>query len=177
LIFRDNSRTNKNRNTIRPSAFSYEFPMPGRHRNAIDELVGRNIHLLRLSRKMSQTDLANNIGVTFQQVQKYESGANRVSASRLFKIAAVLAVPVNALFDGADDQTPGEATRSPAALLIEPQALRLAQAFSAIENKSIRGSLVELAELLAARRSAKTPARAIKHARPRTRDLAPSHPA
>lgn len=61
---------------------------------------------------MSQTELADEIGVTFQQVQKYEKGANRVGAGRLFKIAAVLAVPVGALFDGADDQ-PTDRCRSP----------------------------------------------------------------
>jgi transcriptional regulator with XRE-family HTH domain len=154
---------------------SFEFSMPGRHRNAIDELVGRNIQVLRLQRKMSQTELARGIGVTFQQVQKYEKGANRVGAGRLFNIATIFGVPVGALFDGTDDPTAGQPARTPASLLTDPHALRLVQAFSALESKGLRVSLVELAELLAASRSAKTPARPKRHPRAYPRDLAPSH--
>jgi len=70
--------------------------------NDIDELVGCNIRLLRLNRGMSQTDLAEAIGLTFQQIQKYEKGRNRVGAGRLFAIAGVLGVPVSAFFEGAE---------------------------------------------------------------------------
>ena len=61
--------------------------MPKRS-NDIDELVGRNIRLLRLSRGMTQTELAEAIGATFQQIQKYEKGQNRTSAGRLFAAAS-----------------------------------------------------------------------------------------
>jgi len=154
---------------------SFEFSMPGRHRNAIDELVGRNIQVLRLQRKMSQTELARGIGVTFQQVQKYEKGANRVGAGRRFNIATIFGVPVGALFDGTDDPTAGQPARTPASLLTDLHALRLVQAFSALESKGLRVSLVEFAELLAASRSAKTPPRPKPHPRAHPRDLAPSH--
>ena len=66
----------------------------------IDDLVGRNIRLLRLNRGMMQAELAEALGVTFQQVQKYESGKNRIGAGRLFAIAGLFGVPVSAFFEG-----------------------------------------------------------------------------
>jgi transcriptional regulator with XRE-family HTH domain len=74
--------------------------MPSKHFDPIDRLIGRNIRLHRMQKRMSQTELADNLGITFQQVQKYEKAANRVSASRLFHIARVLGIPVSALYDG-----------------------------------------------------------------------------
>ena len=67
----------------------------------IDVLVGQNIRICRLQKGLSQGELGRRIGVTFQQVQKYEKGANRVGASRLTQIADVLGVPIPTLFDGA----------------------------------------------------------------------------
>ena len=69
----------------------------------VDVQVGSRIRLLRQGAQMSQTDLAEQLGVTFQQVQKYEKGMNRVGAGRLTKIAAALGVPVSELLgdDGA----------------------------------------------------------------------------
>ena len=66
----------------------------------VDVEVGHRIRIQRLARGMSQTALANHLGVTFQQVQKYEKGVNRVGAGRLTRIAEVLGVPVNAFFTG-----------------------------------------------------------------------------
>jgi transcriptional regulator with XRE-family HTH domain len=71
----------------------------------IDVLVGQNIRICRLQQKFSQTELGRRIGVTFQQVQKYEKGANRVGASRLSQIADTLGVPLVALFDGSTTAT------------------------------------------------------------------------
>ena len=122
--------------------------MPGRQRDAIDQLIGRNIRLLRLARGMSQTDLAKHLNLTFQQVQKYENGTNRVSSGRLCKIATVLRTPITAFFDGADLPACDPAAQSPAAL---PHALRLVQAFCALENTDMRRSLADLVEILAAR--------------------------
>src|SRR4249920_290310 len=75
--------------------------MGERRRDAVDMLVGRNIRILRQDRKMSQTELGRKIDVTFQQVQKYENGTNRVGSGRLFKIASILGVPITAFFEGA----------------------------------------------------------------------------
>lgn len=66
----------------------------------IDITVGSRIVSLRLAKRMTQTDLANSIGVSFQQVQKYERGSNRVSASRLWRISEALNVPMTYFFDG-----------------------------------------------------------------------------
>jgi transcriptional regulator with XRE-family HTH domain len=123
--------------------------MGERRRDAVDMLVGRNIRVLRQDRGMSQTELARNIDVTFQQVQKYENGTNRVGSGRLFKIAAILGVPVTALFEGAHQTASGEAGPSPVAMLTEPYVLRLLQAFCALRDMDLRRSLAELAEYMA----------------------------
>ena len=67
----------------------------------IDRLVGQRVRLLRLDKGMSQTALAAALGLTFQQVQKYERGTNRISASKLFEISKALGVDVAALFEDA----------------------------------------------------------------------------
>src|SRR5437764_471202 len=67
--------------------------------DSVDVLVGKNIRVHRLIRKMSQMALAERLGVTFQQVQKYENGVNRVGGSRLKSIADAFALPIAALFD------------------------------------------------------------------------------
>src|SRR3954452_5726968 len=67
----------------------------------VDTLVGLNVRARRLSRGVSQTELAGAIGVTFQQVQKYEKGTNRMGASRLAQVADFLKMPLVALFEGA----------------------------------------------------------------------------
>src|SRR5215475_3847613 len=125
--------------------------MAGRGRNPVDVLVGRNIRIHRLDRGLSQTELGKHIGVTFQQVQKYENGVNRVGSGRLFKIAGVLAVPVSTFFDGADTLDEKSFKASPIAMLAEPYALRLLRAFSDIVDPELRRSLVEMAEKFAAK--------------------------
>jgi transcriptional regulator with XRE-family HTH domain len=69
----------------------------------VDRMVGRQVRMLRVSRSLSQSDLGRTIGVTFQQVQKYENGVNRISASKLYEIAEVLGVEVAQLFADAGD--------------------------------------------------------------------------
>lgn len=71
----------------------------------VDEHVGRRIRLLRGLRKYSQEKLAKALGITFQQVQKYERGTNRVGASRLYDLAQILDVPVGFFFDGLEGFT------------------------------------------------------------------------
>src|SRR4051794_38122475 len=112
--------------------------MPRRRNDVVDGLVGRNIRVFRKQRGISQTDLAKKIGVTFQQVQKYENGSNRVGSGRLFKIAGTLKVPVGALFDGVDQPQNLEEAQSPSTLLAEPYALRLLRAFSSLQSTALR---------------------------------------
>lgn len=106
-----------------------------------DVLVGANLRLLRNSAKMSQTDMAEALGVTFQQVQKYEKGTNRLGAGRLLTVANLLKVPVSAFYEGAK----GMAKESPPLLLLgKRDAFRLAEAFSKIENQRLRSVIVGL---------------------------------
>ena len=119
-------------------------PMP------IDVLVGQNIRICRLQQRFSQTELGRRIGVTFQQVQKYEKGANRVGASRLSQISDVLGVPLLALFDGSTTATQQpEPEETPRALLANPHSLRLLQGFDRIGNDAARAALLQLVDALA----------------------------
>ena len=130
--------------------------MGDRRRDAVDTLVAKNIRILRQDRGMSQTELGRKIDVTFQQVQKYENGTNRVGSGRLFKIASTFGVPITAFFEGTHETVSGDAGPSPVAMLAEPYVLRLLRAFCAVENLDLRRSLAELAEHLA---KARGPAR------------------
>jgi transcriptional regulator with XRE-family HTH domain len=113
----------------------------------VDVVVGRNIRNCRLQRGLSQTALGRQIGVTFQQVQKYERGANRVGASRLTDIARVLGVPLVRLFEGSAaagvHKAPHESADS---LLAHPHALRLTKAFHRIARTKARLAIVHLIE-------------------------------
>jgi transcriptional regulator with XRE-family HTH domain len=91
---------------------------------------------------MSQTDMAEHLGITFQQVQKYEKGTNRLGAGRLLTVAHLLKVPVSAFYEGAKG---GMAKDSPPLLLLSKRdAFRLAEAFSKIENQRLRSAIVGL---------------------------------
>jgi len=98
-----------------------------------------------MARALSQAQLAKRLGVTFQQVQKYEVGANRIGTGRLVKVAAVLGIPIQVLFEGADT----DPSRSLLALIASERAFRLARAFAAIDNSTLRLTLVYLVEKIA----------------------------
>ena len=115
--------------------------------NPVDVTVARNVRVWRMAKGLSQARLANRLGVTFQQVQKYEIGANRIGTGRLVKIAAILGVPISALFQGTDAAAPSQ---SLLALLSDRRSFRLAHAFAAIKDNTCRVSLVNLVEKIAA---------------------------
>ena len=125
--------------------------MPAKSRakrpSTIDVTVGRNVRIWRMAKGLSQAQLANRLGVTFQQVQKYEIGANRIGTGRLVKAAAILGVPIAALFEGTSGEDP---SRSLLALISDRRSFRLARAFAAIEQSAFRSALVELVEKIAA---------------------------
>jgi transcriptional regulator with XRE-family HTH domain len=123
--------------------------MPGRRADGNDAIVGRNIRVHRLARTMSQTGLADAIGLTFQQVQKYEKGVNRVGSGRLVRIANALDVPVMTLLRGVPGAAARTADASPVALIAKAQPLRLVQAFAAIEDQTMRRALLALTEGIA----------------------------
>jgi len=109
----------------------------------IDVAVGARVRIRRRWLGFSQTQLANALGITFQQVQKYERGANRVSASMLVKIAAKLETTVAALV-GEDGQAPVEAIIY--AQLATPGAAELLAAFAQIQDGEARRALLTIAE-------------------------------
>ncbi len=127
----------------------------------VDVEVGRRIRIQRMARGISQTELGEKIGVTFQQVQKYENGANRVGASRLTRIAKVLGVSVGTFFGGPDEAeaAPSEATRLDLEYLVMPGALRLLRAYGQIRESVLRRTIVTFVERIAAGDAASRPDR------------------
>jgi transcriptional regulator with XRE-family HTH domain len=123
-----------------PAKKSAKTPSP------IDVTVGRNVRIWRMAKGLSQAQLANRLGITFQQVQKYEVGANRIGTSRLVKLAAILGIPISALFEGTTGADP---SRSLLALVSDRRSFRLARAFAAIADNTCRVSLVNLVETIA----------------------------
>ena len=122
----------------------------------VDIEVGHRIRIERLARGLSQTALANQLGVTFQQVQKYENGVNRVGAGRLTKIAEVLGIEVGAFFgakDGADAAAAKErGESSPLKLLTVSGAFRLLRAYGDIEDSNLRRAIVDLVEQISSQK-------------------------
>lgn len=119
-----------------------------RRSDPYDRAVGQRIRALRMWRHMSQTDLAERLGLTFQQIQKYETGANRVSAGRLLRISEIFQVSISALF-GLDKEA-GGAKDSLANLRISGAA-KLLEAYAGLRDDESRRILVRLAELMAQR--------------------------
>jgi transcriptional regulator with XRE-family HTH domain len=121
--------------------------MPAKMPDPLDVMVGARIRVFRIHRKISQTDLAEQIGVTFQQVQKYEKGTNRIGASRLSRIAAVLGISVGELFESSEEKAGDSALLF--RLLAEPGALRVLKAYSRTSDSRVRHAIAELVEGIA----------------------------
>ena len=117
--------------------------------NPTDKHVGARVRMRRMMLGMSQEKLGDALDLTFQQVQKYEKGANRVGASRLTLIADVLAVPLPTLFDGASTAGQVAPDASPRHLLAKPHSLRLLQAFDKVKDDGTRMALLAMVECLA----------------------------
>ncbi|MCX8998248.1 helix-turn-helix domain-containing protein [Rhizobiaceae bacterium BDR2-2] len=116
----------------------------------VDIEVGKKIRVQRTMKKMSQTELGNRIGVTFQQVQKYERGSNRVSASKLVEIARALDVDVRLFFDGLEEETGSNDNRPVAQSFVSSrQGLMLNAAFFAIADERIRENILRLVQTIA----------------------------
>jgi transcriptional regulator with XRE-family HTH domain len=113
----------------------------------VDKLIGHNIRVRRLAIGLTQEQLAEKLGVTFQQVQKYEKGANRVGSGRLHEIAGLLEVPVAALFGGEDKQKKSRGS-SPFDLLSDPLTMQMAKEFSKIGDRDERRAVLNLVEAM-----------------------------
>jgi transcriptional regulator with XRE-family HTH domain len=104
--------------------------------HAVDVTVGHNVRTLRVQRNVSQEKLGEALGVTFQQVQKYEKGSNRISSSKLSLIAKFFQVDVATLFSGTAENGAGE-TLFP----FSPEALAIAQTYDSIPSAKVRQAI------------------------------------
>jgi transcriptional regulator with XRE-family HTH domain len=137
--------------------------------NPVDKYVGSRVRMRRIMLGMSQEKLGEALGLTFQQIQKYEKGTNRVGASRLQQISEVLQVPVSFLFDGGPSGavlSEGSAeSASPAYIadfLATSEGLALTRAFTRIPDSKLRRSIVDLVEQIANREAAENGAKSAK---------------
>jgi transcriptional regulator with XRE-family HTH domain len=129
----------------------------GRRPNPVDLHVGGRVRMRRKLLGVSQEQLADSLGLTFQQVQKYERGANRVSASKLYEIAKTLQVPVSFFFDGLADPMDGsdgdevgqQAERIVQEFLTTPEGLELAEVFPKIGRGRVRRQVLDLVRAMA----------------------------
>ncbi len=122
--------------------------------NPIDIHVGGRVRLRRMMLGMSQEKLGEQLGITFQQIQKYEKGTNRIGASRLQNIASVLSVPVGFFFDGAPGHEEADANDSKSGsyvvdFLSSSEGLQLNRAFVRISDAKVRRRIVDLVRALA----------------------------
>ena len=120
-----------------------------RKSDGVDRHVGERVRLRRIMLKMSQTELGNKIGVTFQQLQKYEKGANRIGASRLYQLAQILNVPPGFFFEG----LPGSKVNAVLPdylidLMGTAEGQRMVQALARVRDKKVRGPLEQLLDSL-----------------------------
>lgn len=123
---------------------------------SIDKEIGSRVRMRRVSIGMSQEKLGDMLGLTFQQVQKYEKGTNRISVSRLVDIAKILGVDIHFFFNGiksikaeggfAEEETPPYISE----VMSTPEGLQLIRTFTGIKSAKVRKSIVQLVSTLAA---------------------------
>ena len=125
--------------------------MSARSPNQTDVHIGRRIKMQRLALGLSQTDVAKRLGITFQQIQKYERGINRVGAGRLLEMANLLSVTPAFFFEDSPRLKPGQSEETPETteLLANKYNLALAQAFNKIRSRGVRRNVLDLVEGLA----------------------------
>ncbi|MGO6700138.1 helix-turn-helix domain-containing protein [Rhizobium ruizarguesonis] len=124
--------------------------MKAKSPNSIDVYVGNRVRVRRKTLGMTQNGLAELLGITFQQIQKYEKGTNRIGASRLQRISEILRVPVGFFFENGGSGPIDGQTNELNSFLSSKEGLALNKAFIAIEDPNIRQKLVALAKSLAA---------------------------
>jgi transcriptional regulator with XRE-family HTH domain len=120
-----------------------------------DKYVGSQLRMRRLLLRITQKDLAEGLGLTFQQVQKYETGTNRMSPGRLQQAAHILKVPVTFFFDGAQHISSARDRRlnDLTDFMTTPEGLKLAKSFMRISNVHVRRRIVDLVEQIYSERN------------------------
>jgi transcriptional regulator with XRE-family HTH domain len=121
--------------------------------NPVDVHVGARVRMRRMLIGMSQEKLGESLGLTFQQVQKYEKGSNRIGASRLYQIGSVLGVPIEFFFEGLERDQAGDGADHGASfdteLLSSAEGIQLNSAFFAISDPRLRKRLLDLVKAMA----------------------------
>lgn len=104
----------------------------------VDVHVGRRLKQIRTLRRMSQTDVARKLNLSFQQIQKYEIGSNRIAASRLYELSTVLGVPTSYFFEGLNGDSEGEE--------LSDRGIDIVAALAAIDDERIKSRIVTFIE-------------------------------
>lgn len=130
--------------------------------NVIDVRLGQKVRARRMEAGLSQEKLAELLGVTFQQVQKYEKGINRIAASRLFQISAALEVSVAYFFEGLHPgRADGVAEEGPDGFVYDalatPEGMQMLMLFGAIRSSKLRRRVLDLLRTLTAEEEEETP--------------------
>ena len=112
----------------------------------VDVHVGGRVRTRRMLLGITQTDLADALELTFQQIQKNEIGRNRIGASRLYHLSHILGVPVAYFFEGLSGETPGE---PPNDVMAKAETLKLVKAYYGISNPAVREALGRLIKAVA----------------------------
>jgi len=127
--------------------------VPKKQANPIDAQVGNRVRIRRMLIGMSQEKLGDLLGLTFQQVQKYEKGVNRVGAGRLYEISRILGVPIEFFYEGVAAAQAGEFAETKSAPVMEfvssGEGLQLSLAFMKIKDPKVRKRMLDLVKSLA----------------------------
>jgi transcriptional regulator with XRE-family HTH domain len=131
--------------------------VPKKQANPIDAQVGNRVRLRRMLIGMSQERLGELLGLTFQQVQKYEKGVNRIGAGRLFEVSRILGVPIDYFYEGVNGQHPagshghasGPSTPPIMEFVSSGEGLQLSLAFMRIKDPKVRRRMLDLVKSLA----------------------------
>ena len=131
-------------------------PLPKKQANSIDAQVGNRVRLRRMLVGMSQEKLGEMLGLTFQQVQKYEKGVNRIGAGRLYRVGQILGVPVSYFYEDVTEQgletspvASDRATPSAVEFLSSSEGMQLTLAFMRIREPKVRRRVIDLVKSLA----------------------------
>src|SRR5476649_726518 len=126
--------------------------VPKKQANPIDAQVGNRVRIRRMLIGMSQEKLGDLLGLTFQQVQKYEKGVNRIGAGRLFEVSRILNVPIDFFYEGVNTQPgAGEPEGAPPVMefVSSGEGLQLSLAFMKIKDAKVRKRMLDLVKSLA----------------------------
>src|ERR1700759_1105785 len=128
--------------------------VPKKQANPVDIQVGNRVRIRRMLIGMSQERLGDLLGLTFQQVQKYEKGVNRIGAGRLYEVSRILGVPIDFFYEGVGEQLAGrvfaeEASPPVMEFVASGEGLQLSLAFMKIKDAKVRKQVLDLVKSLA----------------------------